>query len=518
VTDPVSCFVCLLDGETGKPMWKITGSGLGNARIYDAVEAPSGLIVAVGVTATSFVPEGQNYSVWARKYPFIAVLDETGALLKVIVLDLDFADLFSSIAKIDYAENQFIIAGSDSVSGQMVFLRAIIPTDHESWERGSGTPVVLIDSAGDEYSQNESGIFPLSSIGLPFGSVGPASGMEFVIIPSGSFINGNGEQVHIDSFELMTTEVTQGMWKEVMGENHNSGSSFGVGPFNPIHDVTWNECQNFITVLNNTDPNSTYRLPTESEWEYSCRAGTTTVFPWGNCAASTVAEVYCWLRENSGNSTRHVRLLKPNSWGLFDMLGNVAEWCADVYTEDLSDCPVDGSAYTGEGISRVFRGTSFVSEIAQPVSTRFRSNPDSHHYSHIGFRVARDAGKTPEEVVAFFVDMLLNSDGEFIISSLSEEELADLNAVLLVLKLAPDEMAAELSFEGIEIAAEDIENMTIEEFVMVMLGIVEIEIGEAAINGETAVVPVTIEGETEEIQLVLENGQWVVVDNGLVLF
>ena len=86
------------------------------------------------------------------------------------------------------------------------------------------------------------------------------------------------------------------------------------------------------------------------------------------------------------------------------------------------------------------------------------------------------------------------------------------------MKLAPNEMAAEFTSGGIEITAEDIENMTIEEFVMVMLGSAEIEIGDATINGETAVVPVTIEGETEQIQLVLENGRWVVVDDGVVLF
>ena len=92
------------------------------------------------------------------------------------------------------------------------------------------------------------------------------------------------------------------------------------------------------------------------------------------------------------------------------------------------------------------------------------------------------------------------------------------DTVLRVMKLAPDEMAAEFTSGGIEITAEDIENMTIEEFVMVMLGSAEIEIGDATINGETAVVPVTIEGETEQIQLVLENGRWVVVDDGVVLF
>jgi len=268
-TDPDLYFVCLLDGDTGDPLWKTTGAGLGEATIYDVIETSSGMIVAVGATAVSVFPEGQYYSTWGRKLPFIAIFSETGALQKMVVVDLYLTNLFSSIIENKYSENEFLIAGSDSLSNQMVFLRAIIPADIESWERGPDTPVIVIDSAGNEHSQNEFGIFPLIVDRLPFGGAGPAGDMEFVVIPSGNFVMGEEDQrlVQIDSFELMTTEVTQGMWKEVMNENHNSGSDFGVGPLNPVHDVTWNECQNFVAELNGIDSNSTYRLPTESEQE-----------------------------------------------------------------------------------------------------------------------------------------------------------------------------------------------------------------------------------------------------------
>ena len=686
VTDPDLYFVCLLDGDTGDPLWEITGAGLGNATIYDVIETSSGMIIATGATAISYSPEGYYYSVWGRKLPFIAIFSETGALQKMVVVDLDPTDLFSSIVEINPSENEFLIAGSDSLSNQLVFLRAIIPTDIESWEGGIDTPVRLIDDAGNEYRQNESGIysravvtdpdgtacwstgtaeatvawegfpgervkcdvyrndrfmgdfcgwvnnddlevrqasipsrwgtgsgfririvddrgvigwseeFEIGSLpvtvdgktiewtggsnsvkvelydgsmlvsdlsgcidnngsfniqsasvpaeynlggsecrirvtdvtdhfgwadarGLSFGRTGPVSGMEFVTIPSGSFLMGGEEQrlVQIGSFELMTTEVTQSMWKEVMNENHNSGSNYGVGPSKPVHDVTWNECQNFLTVLNGLDHGSTYRLPSESEWEYACRAGTTTGYYWGDSFSERVVKLYCWHAGNSDNSTHPVGLLEPNAWGLYDILGNVSEWCEDVYTADLSDCPVDGSAFAGSSGNRVLRGGSFASEHPRFCSYRNVALLSGHYYND-GFRIARAVMRTPEEVVAFFVDMMLSSDGEFILGGLSEEELADFNAVLRVMKLAPDEMAAELTSGGIEITAEDIENMTIEEFVMVMLGSAEIEIGEAAINGETAVVPVTIEGETEQIHLVLENGQWIVVDDGVVLF
>lgn len=686
VTDPDCYFVCFLDGETGNPLWKTAGAGLGEACVYDAIEISSGLIYAVGATAISIFPEGQYYTVWGRKQPFIAVFSETGVLQKMMVLDLDLTDLFSSIVEINSSENEFLIIGSDSLSDQMVLLRAIIPTDSESWERGPDTPVIVIDSAGDEYSKNEFGIysravvtdpdgtacwstgtteatvawegfpgervkcdvyrndrfmgdfcgwvnnndsevrqacipsrwgtgsgfririvddqgvlgwseeFEIGSLpvtvdgktiewtggsdsvkvelydgvtsvsdlsgwidnngsfslqntsvpaeynlggsecrirvtdaadhfgwadarGLTFGRTGPVSGMEFVTIPSGSFMMGEEEQrlVQIDSFELMTTEVTQGMWKEVMNENHNSGSNYGVGPLNPVHDVTWNECQNFVVAMNSMDQNSAYRLPTELEWEYACRAGTTTGYYWGDSFSERVVKLYCWHAGNSDNSTHPVGLLEPNAWGLYDILGNVSEWCEDVYTADLSDCPVDGSAFAGSSGNRVLRGGSFASEHPRFCSYRNVALLSGHYYND-GFRIARAVMRTPEEVVAFFVDMMLNSDGEFILGGLSEEELADFNAVLRVMKLAPDEMAAELSSGGIEITAEEIENMAIDEFVMVMLGSAEIEIGEAVINGETALVPVTFEGAIEEIRLVLVNGRWVIVDDGVDLF
>ena len=134
-TDPNAWFVCLLDGDTGNPSWKTTGYALGNASIYDAIETSSGLIVAVGATATTIVLEDWNLDAWGPELPFIAVLDDTGALQKLVVCNVDIADMFYSIIETDPLDCEFLITGKDTTSNELVLLRAIIPTDPENWSR-----------------------------------------------------------------------------------------------------------------------------------------------------------------------------------------------------------------------------------------------------------------------------------------------------------------------------------------------------------------------------------------------
>lgn len=132
ITSPKAWFVCLLDGDTGNPLWKTTGFALGMASVYEAIEASSGLIVAVGATSRIVVPEGYPRSAWGSKLPFIAVLDCTGALQKMVVCDLDLADWFYSIIETDPLECEFLIAGDDTTSNELVLLRAIISTEQNN--------------------------------------------------------------------------------------------------------------------------------------------------------------------------------------------------------------------------------------------------------------------------------------------------------------------------------------------------------------------------------------------------
>ena len=150
ITSPDIWFVCLLDGDTGDPLWKTINFGLGEARVCDAIETSSGMIVAVGTTARSFTPEDAPYrTIWGPKLPFIAVLDSTGAFQRLVICDLDLTDIFYSIIETDPINNEFLIVGDDSVSNELVLLRAIIPTDPENWGLGPEYQVKLIDGEGD---------------------------------------------------------------------------------------------------------------------------------------------------------------------------------------------------------------------------------------------------------------------------------------------------------------------------------------------------------------------------------
>ena len=215
-------------------------------------------------------------------------------------------------------------------------------------------------------------------------------GMEFVTIPSGSFTMGSpsdepgrrsDEQEHrvtVDSFEMMTTEVTQEMWEELMGSNPSLSSGENL----PVECVSWNACQELLNILNGMGHEWEYRLPTEAEWEYACRAGTDTPYHCGD----SMDDLY------SSDSSGHpypVGVGQPNAWGLYDMHGNVQEWCQDVYTGDYADCPMDGSPYVGDFPCRVIRGGSWAL-FAENCRSAYRAygSPDNT-LCDIGFRIAR---------------------------------------------------------------------------------------------------------------------------------
>jgi len=204
------------------------------------------------------------------------------------------------------------------------------------------------------------------STGLRSGQVvqGPLSGITFVSIPGGSFMmgsnDGDGDEkpvhwVEIEPFAMMTTEVTQKMWQELMDSNP---SYFKVNNL-PVENVSWNDTQEFLKKLNQHDPGKNYRLPSEAEWEYACRAGTTTNYYSGDSESDLGRVGWCSL--NSGSWTHPVGYKSPNAWGLYDMHGNVWEWCEDWYHESYSGAPDDGRAWaSSEGASSVLRGGSWL--------------------------------------------------------------------------------------------------------------------------------------------------------------
>ena len=206
------------------------------------------------------------------------------------------------------------------------------------------------------------------------------TGIVMLLCPPGEFTMGSpaseagrqdNEAQHsvtiTKAFYLSETEVTQESWQKVVGENP---SEFQLAN-NPVEQVSWNDCQSFCL-------SSGLRLASESEWEYACRAGTTGAYA-GDLASMA------WFSDNSGGSTQLVKQRKPNAWGLYDMHGNVWEWCQDVYAQSASSTQ---QASAGNDGARVLRGGGWFHGASNCRSARRDGTAPGYSFG-LGFRVAR---------------------------------------------------------------------------------------------------------------------------------
>ena len=224
----------------------------------------------------------------------------------------------------------------------------------------------------------------------------PPSGVAIpmVLIPAGSFTMGsdkyNDEKpAHtgaVRSFLMGKTEVTQGQWKAVMGNNPSRFSQCGDGC--PVEQVSWSDAQDFIRKLNQKT-GLAYRLPSEAEWEYAARAGSIAEWSHGN-DESQLAD-FAWFSTNSGAKSQAVAQKRANAFGLLDVHGNVWEWVEDCWHDNYSGAPTDGSAWTTacSGNTRVLRGGSWGNVPAFLRSaSRIRNTPDDRYFN-LGLRLAR---------------------------------------------------------------------------------------------------------------------------------
>jgi len=228
-------------------------------------------------------------------------------------------------------------------------------------------------------------------------------GMTFVYIQPGKFIMGSPKNEQLrdgdekrhkvkltSGFYLQTTEMTQGQWQAVMGDNPSEFINCGENC--PVEQVSWNDVQVFIRRLNKK-PGRIYRLPTEAEWEHACRAGTSGPFNTGDCLSLDQAN-YDGDFPLPGcpdglkrKKTVPVKRFVPNAWGLYDMHGNVWEWCSDwygTYHSVRDKNPVGPSS----GSSRVFRGGGWGSGARGCRSADRNWRPPDFKSGIIGFRLA----------------------------------------------------------------------------------------------------------------------------------
>jgi formylglycine-generating enzyme required for sulfatase activity len=230
--------------------------------------------------------------------------------------------------------------------------------------------------------------------------------MKMIWVEGGDFLMGctseqggdcgsdeqNVRRVTVDGYYIGMLEVTQEQWEKVMGTSvtqqrnkaNSSWSMAGVGPTYPMYYVSWEEAMEFCRLLSQKT-GKTYTLPTEAQWEYAARGGKN---PDGTkYSGSNMIDVVGWYSDNSGSSTHPCGTKRANSLGIYDMLGNVWEWCKDWYSSSYVSYDTNNPAGPSSGSNRVGRGGSWgASASSCRVANRGSYSPGDRN-SYLGFRV-----------------------------------------------------------------------------------------------------------------------------------
>jgi sulfatase modifying factor 1 len=281
------------------------------------------------------------------------------------------------------------------VNGDLVILQGID-------KKEISLPLTKLSAADQQYLKAR-----LTSDSRASKTITNTIGMKLIKIPAGTFLMGSpeGEEGRRDNetqhpvtiskaFYMQTTEVTQGQWKEVVGTEvlWKGRSLVKEGPNYPAAYVTWNDAVAYCKKLSEKE-GKTYRLPTEAEWEYACRAGTETAWSFGDDEKNLGG--YAWYRENALNAgeeyAHQVQSKKPNAFGLYDMHGNVNEWCHDYYEADYyKQSPAKDPTGPTSGSFRVLRGGAWSNGTHGLRSARRGLVVAGRYYFYDGFRVVRE--------------------------------------------------------------------------------------------------------------------------------
>ncbi|MFM7976377.1 MAG: formylglycine-generating enzyme family protein, partial [Pirellula sp.] len=238
-------------------------------------------------------------------------------------------------------------------------------------------------------------------------------GMKLVLIPKGTFMMGSPEseearvgdetqhEVTISKdYYLGVYEVTQAQYEKVIGNNPScfQGEKIkGSSSNHPVEEVSWDDAVAFCKKLSDLPEEKkagrVYRLPTEAQWEYACRASSKTAYSFDD--EEGLLPEHGWFNRNSSDRTHTVGLLEPNAWGLYDMHGNVWEWCSDWYG-DYPKGSLSDPTGPREGSVRVNRGGSWPDEVATCRSGDRVSSDPSNRYGNVGFRLALSPSGIPQ--------------------------------------------------------------------------------------------------------------------------
>ena len=248
---------------------------------------------------------------------------------------------------------------------------------------------VVFEEEGEEGQDGEAQAFTVNGVSF---KMMPVEGGTFTMGATAEQQNPDSDEkpthrVTLSSYMMGETEVTQGLWQAVMGYTPTSGleqwsSDYGMGTQYPAYFISWNDVQEFITKLNQLT-GKTFRMPTEAEWEYAARGGSKS--RGYQYSGSNNLDDVAWYWDNSGSHP--VKTKSPNELGLYDMSGNVWEWCSDRYGSYSSDAQTNPTG-PSSGSYRVVRGGSWLNNARYcRVAYRNYNSPSIRSY-YLGFRLA----------------------------------------------------------------------------------------------------------------------------------